>query len=185
MSKQILVMTGSPRKEGNSDLLAEAFIKGALAAGHKPDKFISADYRIGGCLGCNGCWSKNSLPCVQEDDFNEKLAPLLEKADILVFCMPLYAYTFPAQIKAPIDRLFPYGKEDWMKPLKVKETAMIICGADDVEEPFFPAIESYKHLIGFFGWESRGELIVPNVNHKGEVLNTDGLRKAVKLGMNM
>ena len=181
MSKQILVITGSPRKEGNSDMLADAFIKGAAESGHTVEKFMSAFNRIGGCLACYGCWSKGT-PCVQNDDFNEKLAPLLEKADALVFCMPLYAYTFPAQIKAPLDRLFPYGKEAWMKPLKVKETALIICGADDGDEPFHAAVESYKHLIGFFEWKSLGELIVPGVNDKGDVKNTDGLQRAEILG---
>jgi len=177
MSKQILVMTGSPRKNGNSDMLADAFIRGAESKGHSVEKFMSAFYKINGCLGCNNCWSKGN-PCVQDDDFNTELAPLLEKADVLVFCMPLYAYTFPAQIKAPVDRLFPYGKESWMKQLKVKETALIICGADDVEESFHAAVESYKHLIGFFEWKSLGELIVTGVNDKGDVKNTNGLQLA-------
>jgi len=183
MAKQILVLTGSPRKGGNSDMLADAFIKGAMASGHQVEKFISADHIMGGCLGCNSCWSKGS-PCVQDDDFNEKLAPLLEKADMLVFCMPLYAYSFPTQIKAPLDRLFPYGKEEWMEPLKlkVKETAMIVCGADDVEEAFHAVVESYRHLIGFFEWKNRGELLVLGVNNKGDVKNTDGLQRAEAFG---
>ena len=181
MGKQILVMTGSPRKEGNSDMLADAFIKGAVAGGHHVDKFMSAFYRLNGCLGCNCCWS-TALPCVQEDDFNGKLAPLLEKADVLVFCTPLYAFSFPAQIKAPIDRLFPYCKKNLLRPLKVKESALIICGADDGEEPFGAAIQSYRLLAGFFGWKSRAELIVPKVNKKGDVIKTDGLRLAQELG---
>jgi multimeric flavodoxin WrbA len=184
MGKQILIMTGSPRKGGNSDMLADAFIRGAEAGGHKTDKFMSASHAIGGCLGCNNCWSKGK-PCVQDDDFNEELAPLLETADALIFCMPLYAYTFPAQIKAPIDRLFPYGKESWMKPLKVKEAALIICGADDGEEPFSAAADSYRRLIGFFEWINRGELIVPGVSDKGDVLRTDGLSRAETFGRNM
>ena len=174
---QILVITGSPRKAGNSDMLADAFIKGAASGGRAAEKFISADYKISGCLACNGCWSKGAA-CVQDDDFNGKLAPLLAKADMLVFCMPLYAYTFPAQIKAPMDRLFPYGK----RPLEVRESALIICGADDGEEPFRAAVESYRHLIGFFGWRNAGELIVPGVDGKGEVRNTDGLRRAEVFG---
>ena len=177
MGKQILVITGSPRKNGNSDMLADAFIKGAEASGHKVDKFISTDYDINGCLGCEGCWS-NERPCVQNDDFNEKLAPLYETADVLVFCAPLYSYTFPAQIKGPIDRVYPYGK----RPLKVTETALITCGADDSEESFEGIVSTYKHLIGFFKWKSLGELIVLNVNDKGEVKNTDGLKRAEEFG---
>ena len=184
MKKHILVMTGSPRREGNSDILADAFIRGAESGGCTVEKFMCAFFRIGGCLGCNGCWSKGT-PCVQDDDFNGKLAPALERADALVFCMPLYAYTFPAQIKAPLDRLFPYGKESWMKQLKVSESALIMCGADEGEEPFHAAIESYRHLIGFFEWKNRGELIVPGVNDKGDVLKTDGPARAEAFGKNM
>ena len=181
MSKQILVLTGSPRKKGNSDMLADAFIKGAESAGHKAEKYICADHKIGGCMGCNGCWSTGK-PCVQNDDFNEKLAPLLDKADVIVFCMPLYAYSFPAQIKGPLDRLFPYGKEEWMRPLKVKEAAMLVCGADDVDEAYSAVIESYRHLIGFFEWENKGELVVMGVNGIGEVKETDGLNRAEEFG---
>ena len=182
MNKQILVLTGSPRKQGNSDLLADAFIKGAVAGGNTVDKFMSAFHKINGCLGCNNCWSKGGLPCVQEDDFNENLAPLLERADMLVFCTPLYSYTFTAQIKAPIDRLFPYGRENRVKSLKVKETALLICGADDIEAPFSAAIQSYRYLIEYYKWTSRAELIVPNVNNKGDVLKTDWLQQAEMLG---
>jgi len=181
MSKQILVITGSPRQKGNSDMLADAFIKGAIASGHRVEKFVSAAHQINGCLGCNGCWSKGS-PCVQKDDFNKELAPMLEIADVLVFCLPLYAYSFPTQIKAPLDRLFPYGKEDWMRPLKVKETAMIVCGADNEADAFNAVVESYRHLIGFFEWKNLGEVIVMNVNDKGDVLNTDGLKRAEAAG---
>ena len=181
MSKQILVITGSPRKEGNSDLLADSFIKGAMLNGNKVDKFMSAFHTIGCCLGCNSCWSKG-VPCVQNDDFNDKLAPLLEKADVLAFCTPMYAYTFPTQIKAPLDRLFPYGNESWMRPLNVKEVALIICGADDGNEPFHAVIESYNSFINYFGWTNLGELIVSGVNDKGDVNNTEGLSRVEKFG---
>lgn len=177
MGKQILVITGSPRKQGNSDLLADAFIKGAKESGHEAVKFISAEHSIKGCLGCKGCWSKGT-PCVQDDDVNSKLFPLLADADVLVFCTPLYSYTFPTQIKAPLDRFMPFGT----KPLKVKETALIVCGADNEEGAFHAIIESYKHFIGYFGWKSRGELIVLNVDDKGEVKDTDGLKRAGTMG---
>ena len=184
VAKNILVLTGSPRKAGNSDLLADAFIRGAAKSGHKLDKFETAFHHIGGCLGCNGCWSKGT-PCVQKDDFNGKLAPGLEAADMLVFSMPLYAYTFPAQIKAVLDRLFPYGKEEWMRQLKVAETALILCGADDEDAPFQPAVGSYRLLINYFGWTDRGALIVPGVSDPGDVRCTDGLQRAEAFGEGM
>ena len=181
MSKKVLVLTGSARKNGNSDMLADAFIKGAESKGHKVTKFICADYKINGCLGCNGCWSTGK-PCVQKDDFNEKLAPLIEDCEVLVLCGPLYSYTFSAQLKSPLDRLFPYGKEAWHRALEKKATAMIVCGADDQEDSFDPIIGAYRHLFGFFEWDNLGEMLVLNVNDKGEVKNTDGLQRAEAFG---
>jgi len=76
MSRNILVLTGSPRKGGNSDLLADAFIKGAKAAGNRVDKYETGLKRIVGCKACDRCYSQGEA-CVFGDDFNA-LAPLLE-----------------------------------------------------------------------------------------------------------
>ena len=78
--KNILVITGSARQGGNSDVLAEAFVKGAREAGHDVNVFAAGRERMSACLHCEGCWS-TGRPCVLEDNF-EKLWPLLEKADM-------------------------------------------------------------------------------------------------------
>ena len=88
MSKNILVLTGSPRKKGNSEAMADAFIRGALAAGHQAVKFQAGRKKIAGCMACDTCFTKGT-PCSVRDDFAE-LEPLLEKADVLVFCTPVY-----------------------------------------------------------------------------------------------
>jgi multimeric flavodoxin WrbA len=87
MGKNILIITGSPRKNGNSDMMADAFIKGALAAGHKTIKFEAAFKKISGCTACDKCWSTGSA-CVINDDF-AGLEPLLEEADMIVLAFPL------------------------------------------------------------------------------------------------
>ena len=86
MSKNILILTGSPRKGGNIDKLADAFISGAEQAGHTAVKYATATKNIMGCKACNRCFSKGTA-CVFSDDFNE-LAPLVEQADRIVFAMP-------------------------------------------------------------------------------------------------
>ena len=97
LMKNILVLTGSPRKGGNSDLMADAFIKGAIAKGHQVIKFETAKKVIGGCKACDKCWSLGTA-CVFRDDFAE-LEPLIEKADVIVLATPLYWFNMSAQIK--------------------------------------------------------------------------------------
>ena len=81
MSKKILVVTGSARRNGNSDQLAQAFARGAQKAGHHVTLFSAAQKRIGGCLGCDLCWSQGR-PCIQNDDMTEAY-PLFQEADVL------------------------------------------------------------------------------------------------------
>ncbi len=97
MGKEILILTGSPRHGGNSDLLAAAFQKGAEAAGHSVTQFATASKKFYPCLACDTCWYQGR-PCSIKDDFNG-LANLLEAADLIVFATPLYWFTFP-----PISR---------------------------------------------------------------------------------
>lgn len=179
MSKNILVLTGSPRKHGNSDLMADAFIKGALAKGHQVTKFAAAGKKIGPCKACATCWSKGTA-CSFRDDFAE-LEPLLEKADTLVLATPLYWFTFSAQIKNPIDRLYSYVVPDCPKPLQIKEAILLICGGEG-EKVFDGATASFQLILDFMKWQNKGMLVAPHVNAKGEILKTDFLEQAELLG---
>ena len=58
MSKRILILTGSPRRGGNSDLMADAFAKGASEAGNSVVQFNTAHKHIQGCRACDNCFSK-------------------------------------------------------------------------------------------------------------------------------
>ncbi|GEP64478.1 hypothetical protein CBE01nite_22460 [Clostridium beijerinckii] len=84
----------SGRVGGNSYLLSEAFIKGAIQSDHEVVKYEVGKKNIKGCIACDTCFSKGT-PCSFDDDFNA-LAPKIEKADVIVFATPLYWYTFPS-----------------------------------------------------------------------------------------
>lgn len=94
MNKRILILTGSPRRGGNSDLMADAFAKGASEAGNIVMRFDTAHKHIQGCRACDNCFSKENKACIFNDDFNE-LASLMAESDVIVFCTPLYWYSFP------------------------------------------------------------------------------------------
>jgi len=181
MKKSILVLTGSPRVGGNSDLLADAFIKGATKAGHEVVKCEVGKKNIMGCKACDTCYSKGK-PCSFDDDFNS-IAPLMEKADVIVFITPLYWFTFPTQLKVVIDKTYSFiigGKE-----LKIKESMLLVCGEADDESVFDGIISTYKLIADYQKWTDRGHLIIPGVLNKGDILSTKYLVLAEKMGHNI
>lgn len=182
MKKNILVLTGSPRKGGNSDLLADSFIEGAIKAGHKVIKYKTAAKHIDGCKACDTCFSKG-VACSFEDDFNE-LVPMLEKfADVLIIASPLYWSSFPAQLKAAIDKLYAFHIGG--KALRVKESGLLTCGETDKKKDFDIMVKTYERLAEYEKWTDRGQIIVPSVNKIGDVKNTDALQKAKEMGFNI
>jgi multimeric flavodoxin WrbA len=181
MKKNILVLTGSPRIEGNSDLLADAFIKGANNAGHEVVKCEVGKKNIMGCKACDTCYSKGK-PCSFDDDFNS-IAPLMEKADVIVFITPLYWFTFPTQLKAVIDKMYSFiiGR----KELKIKESMFLVCGEADDESAFQGIISTYQQIACYQKWIDRGHLVVPGVLNKGDILSTKALVLAEEMGNNI
>jgi len=178
MAKNILVLIGSPRKGGNSDQLADAFINGAQQAGHTVVKYTTADKKIKGCMDCKTCFSKG-VACSIPDDFNE-LAPLVEQADMIVFATPLYWFSFPTQLKAAIDKLFSFMIGQ--KPLKIKECALLVCAGDTNESSFEGIVASYKLIAGHMGWKDNGRILIPGLLAKDDILKTDGQKRAEELG---
>lgn len=178
--KNILIITGSPREQGNSELLAEAFAKGARESGHTVAMFHSGQDRMDGCLACDGCWSTGK-PCVVEDNF-DKLWPLLEQADMLVFCSPLYWYNFSGYIKNAMDRLHAYSKKDKPRDLKIKEAMLLMCGETWFKKSFDGPAESYRQMLGYKGWKDRGRLFVTSVHEKGDIAGNSALKTAEKMG---
>lgn len=178
MRKNILVLTGSPRKGGNSDKLADAFIAGSQEAGSTVIKYPTAEKNIKGCIVCQTCFTKGSA-CSVQDDF-ATLAPLLEQADMVVFATPLYWFTFPMQLKAAIDKFYSFliGK----RPMKVKECALLVCGGGTEVSIYDGIVKSYQLIASFLNWKDSGVLILPGLQGKDDVLTGDGLQRAEALG---
>lgn len=180
---KIVMLTGSPRKGGNTDVMVDAFIKGAESAGHSVSRFDAGRKKLGGCKACDTCWSKG-VACSFRDDFAE-LEPMLEQADILVLATPLYWFGFSAQVKAALDRLYAYMGPDCKKPLGIRGAALLICGGDDVESHFGGAHETFRQITDYLQWKNLGILTATAVNSKGDILNTEFPRRAEELGRSM
>ena len=100
--KKVLILSGSPRSKGNSDLLCDEFMRGAQEAGHDVEKIRIATKKIGYCRACYYC-RDHSGECAVKDDMAEVLEKML-RADVLVLASPVYFYSIDAQLKAVIDR---------------------------------------------------------------------------------
>ena len=149
MSKKIVVITGSPRKNGNSFAMTDAFIKAAEAKGHTVTRFDAAMKKVGGCRACETCFSTGKA-CTFDDDFNI-IAPAILEADAVVFTMPVYWYSIPAQIKGVIDRIFSLvvGGKD----ITGKECALISCCEEEdmsVMAKLFPFLRGLPVITTIF-----------------------------------
>ncbi|MDR2738381.1 MAG: flavodoxin family protein [Treponema sp.] len=179
--KNIVVITGSSRRGGNSELMARAFIEGAQQTGHNVFLFETLNKKLSCCIACDNCFSKGQA-CSMSDDFNE-LAPILENADTIVFCTPLYWFTFPAKIKIVIDKLYSFiiGRRE----LKINESALMVCAETNKTEDFEGIIKTYELILDYKKWRNAGILTVPNVYNIGDIKKTDGLIKAKEMGINI
>ena len=174
---KIVVITGSPRKNGNSFAMTEAFIREAESLGHTVQRFDAAFLQIGGCHACQTCF-KTGKACSFDDDFN-RIAPAVLEADAVVYTMPVYWYSIPAQIKGVIDRIFSLviGGKD----IAGKKCALITC----CEEEDVTAMDGVRMPIersaALLKWEMVGEVLVPGVLDAGDIAKTDGCQQAAAL----
>ena len=177
MGKKILVITGSPRKNGNSFAMTDAFIKAAEEKGHTVTRFDAAMKKIGGCHACETCYSTGKA-CSFDDDFNT-IVPAILEADAIVFTMPVYWYSIPAQIKGVIDRIVSLviGGKD----IAGKECALITCCEEDDMTVMDGVKIPIERTAALNKWKMVGEVLIPGVLKVGDIDKTDGCRQAEAL----
>ena len=177
MSKKIVVITGSPRKNGNSFAMTDAFIRAAEGKGHTVTRFDAAAKNVGGCRACETCYSTGKA-CTFDDDFNT-IAPTILEADAIVFTMPVYWYSIPAQIKGVIDRIFSLvvGGKD----IAGKECALIACCEEDDMSVMDGVRVPMERMCALNKWKMVGEVLIPGVLNAGDIDKTDGCKKAAAL----
>ena len=177
MSKKIVVITGSPRKNGNSFAMTDAFIQAAQAKGHTVTRFDAAMMKIGGCHACETCY-KTGKACSFDDDFNT-IAPAILEADAVVFTTPVYWYSIPAQIKGVIDRLYSLvvGGKDYAG----KECAMIVCCEEHEMDVMDGVRIPRERTAALLKWNMVGEVLIPGVLVAGDIEKTDGCAQAAAL----
>ena len=175
----MLILSGSPRKGGNTDLLVEAFVKGASQK-HHVEVVSVHDYKVNPCIGCNACFKNKANACVQNDDMS-LIYEKMSRADMLVIASPVYFYGLSAQLKAVIDRFHNPIRDTF----RLKKMALLLVGAATLPELFDSILAQYRLCLNFFKLEDAGHVLVRGVKEKGDIKNTDALNEAFKLGQSI
>lgn len=172
---KIVVLNGSPRKDGNTEIMINAFAE----ASSKNDVVILnvASMNIHGCLGCKYCYAHQG-ECIQKDDMIT-VFDTLKDADMVVFASPIYWFDISAQLKTAIDRLYAGGSTGF----HFHKTALLLdAGADHV---FEAAIAQYKAMTSYLKWEDMGIITIPNMTQKGSMKEAPKLSDVIALGKSL
>jgi multimeric flavodoxin WrbA len=171
---QTLVISASPRDDGNSHVLADAAADGARAAGHAVEHVFLDDY-VQHMLGnCRQCRRLDDRSCSLDDRYEELLLNHLLPADGIVFAMPLYFYGMPARLKTVFDRLFCYTsnsapqQDDVMGGIMDKRVAVLISCEENYVGATQGVIAQFQELTRYLRQDLVG-VVVGNGNSRGEI----------------
>ncbi len=174
--KKVLILSGSPRKGGNSDTLCDQFMKGAQEAGNEVEKIFVASKNISYCRACYYCKDHKGECCIKDD-----MADVLQKmlnADVIVLSSPVYFYSISAQLKAVIDRTVAR----WLE-FKNKEFYYIMTAAEDTDTLMDCTVECFRGLAECLeGSVEKGVIYGKGVYQKGEIVDKVAMQEAYEMG---
>ena len=179
MSKKVLVISTSPRKGGNSETLADEFVRGAREAGNDVEKVTLYDKDIRFCKGCLVC--QNTQRCVIHDDADTIVQNMLT-ADVIVFATPIYYYGMCGQMKTLLDRANPLFPTDY----RFRDIYLLAAAAEEDGHTVDGAVTGLQGWIDCFE-KARlaGTVFAGGVTAVGEIQNHPALAKAQELGQHV
>ncbi len=183
---KIVVLTGSPQKQGSSNLLAKQFIKGAQETGHIVSTIDVAHANVSPCLGCINCGFNG--PCIQKDEMGSEKSALhgikseILNADMIVFVTPLYYYGMSSQLKIIIDRFCAFNGDIQRKHMK----SALISTAWNADSWTFEALEThYKTLVRYLNFIDLGTILGKGCGTPYMTANSNYMDLAYKFGKSM
>ncbi len=175
MAKKVLILSGSPRKGGNSDLLCDEFVSGAKDAGHEVEKIRVQEKKIACCTACYAC--RDTGICAIKDDMADIIQKMID-CDVMVLASPVYFYSIDAQLKAVIDRSVCRWTE-----VKNKEMYYIMTAADGEKESMDTTLACFRGYAECVeGAVEKGVIYGTGVYHIGEIKNTKHMQEAYQMG---
>lgn len=179
MNKKVVIISSSPRKNGNSETLAKELAKGAADAGNQVEFITLKDLKLEFCRGCLYCQSHDR--CVISDSVNGLLESV-QNADVLVFATPVYYYSVSGQLKTFLDRLNPlFPREN-----KFRDVYLVATCADIENSAFEGTVKAVEGWIECFeGVKLAGTVLCPGVTDVGDVNDKEELETAYEAGKNV
>ena len=176
MSKKVVILSGSPRKGGNSDLLCDEFLRGAQESGNQVEKVFLRSKKVAPCNACYYC--KNSGgKCAIPDDMAEILDKM-QAADVIVMASPVYFYSIGAQMKAVIDR----SVARWTN-IPNKEFYYIMTAAEDSDTVMDCTLECFRGFAACLdGAQEKGVIYGKGVYEAGAIKGLPAMREAYEMG---
>ena len=176
MGKKVLVLSASPRKGGNSDMLCDQFISGAQNAGLHAEKIFLKDKKINYCMGCGICYNaKKRSP--QKDDMAEVLEKMIA-SDVIVMATPVYFYTMNAQMKTLIDRTCSRYTE-----IRDKEFYFIVTAADSSKRAMERTLEGFRAFTSCLSRaKEKGIVYGTGAWNIGDIKGKPAMKEAYEMG---
>jgi multimeric flavodoxin WrbA len=176
MAKKVLIVSASPRKGGNSDLLCDQFMRGAKEAGNQAEKIFLRNKRINHCVACGACQG-NGGNCVQKDDMPEVLDKMIA-ADVIAMATPVYFYTMNGQMKTLIDRTYSrYTK------ISNKEMYFIVTAADGRKQAMERTLEGFRGFTScLHGAREKGIIYGTGAWKEGDIKGSQAMTQAYEMG---
>lgn len=165
--KKLLIVNGSPRKNGSDAKICEQISKVAADNGYESETVWVYDLGLNGCRGCMAC--KKTQKCVQKDGMNEILDKIRE-SDMLVFATPVYFHAETGPMKTFIDRMYPLML---MNPDRTvtsfignvkKASILVTCGAPDGNMTFANIITRFVNVMKMYHVTDITSGIIPAAN---------------------
>jgi multimeric flavodoxin WrbA len=186
MKRSVLIISGSPKINGNTACLVEWFAEGARSSGSDVDIVNTAlmDIKVTGCQSCRACQKREEYGCVFKDGVRSALDKMIE-ADVIVMATPLYFFSASTQIKQVLDRMFSLYKWDntagTMKTALKGKTFAVIASAFEAEG--FDALEKPFKMTAEYSGMKYASLIVPGAGVSGDIKKLPDIRdKAFQFG---
>lgn len=179
MSKKIVILNGSPRKNGNTSALVKSFTEGAEASGNMVTEFFLDSMNIHGCKGCFGGHSSKDCPCVQKDDMDQ-IYPTVRDCDVIVLASPLYYWNMSGQLRTAIDRLFALEEGDHNFLRGHGRASALLMAAEGTD--FKDVLLYYDHLLEHLKWENLGQILAGGNGDIGDIDSKPELKLAYDLG---
>jgi multimeric flavodoxin WrbA len=179
VNKKVLILSSSPRKGGNSDLLCDQFKSGATESGNEVEKIFLRDKKINYCTGCGTCIDRKGK-CSQKDDMTEVLNKMVE-ADVIVMSTPVYFYTMSGQMKTLIDRCCSRYTE-----ISGKEFYFIVTAADESISAMERTVEEFRGFTYCLDEpQEKGIIYGVGAWNKGEIKGMPVMEEAFKAGISI